>query len=76
MITPPPMLSSFRFSRKQQADSIRHLAKEPFEWLLPGHGRRVRFQSEEERLRMVDEAASVMENWPSCRRGDASAYGI
>ena len=45
----------------RQVGSIRKLAKLPFQWILPGHGRRAHFASENEReaavLRCADEFA-------------------
>lgn len=46
------------YSWPQQADSVRRLAVYPFEWVLPGHGQRVRLPADVMRaevLRLADE---------------------
>ena len=46
------------WSVDRQRKSILGLRDLRFDWLLPGHGRRCRFGSDEERVRMLTEAAS------------------
>ncbi|QDU20971.1 Hydroxyacylglutathione hydrolase [Urbifossiella limnaea] len=49
------------YSWPQQADSMRRLADYRFEWVLPGHGQRVRLPADEMRaevLRLADEMRS------------------
>ncbi|KAI5678288.1 hypothetical protein M9H77_09238 [Catharanthus roseus] len=42
------------FSVSTQLDSVRNLLEWDFEWILPGHGRRVQFQSREEKNRVLE----------------------
>jgi glyoxylase-like metal-dependent hydrolase (beta-lactamase superfamily II) len=62
-IRAPPLPT--RLSRKRQAESIRMLKGVPFTWLLPGHGRRCRFEQEAgaERDAMFEEAAQALERY-------------
>lgn len=46
---------------KRQADSIRKLAEENFDWLLPGRGMRMRFSGPQERRKRLLEAADYFE---------------
>ena len=46
------------YSVDEQRNSIKKLARVPFDLLLPGHGRSVSFSSEEQRLEMLLEAAA------------------
>ena len=43
---------------RAQADSIASLAEFDFAWILPGHGRRFRFEDAEERRRLIARCAS------------------
>jgi glyoxylase-like metal-dependent hydrolase (beta-lactamase superfamily II) len=45
---------------KLQAQSISTLAPLPFRWVLPGHGRRFHFISDEERRRRVMQVHALM----------------
>lgn len=49
---------------KVQLDSLRLLADKriQFQWILPGHGRMLRFSSDEERTSSILEAADIFEN--------------
>ncbi len=49
------------YSWSEQADSMAKLAEYPFEWVLPGHGQRVRLPAAEMRRQMHDLARSMHE---------------
>lgn len=51
-------------NEKVQGESLRLLANEnlQFQWILPGHGRMIRFANDEERIESILEAADIFDN--------------
>ena len=47
------------YSVQEQRKSILKLKNYSFDYILPGHGRRIKFSSKQERIRMIEDAATV-----------------
>ena len=58
----------------QQVDSIRKLADLPFTWVLPGHGRRHMFESDEERRSSILKCADEFEADPGGEDAPGPVY--
>jgi hypothetical protein len=52
-----------RYNRRVQAESVRSLKEATFAWLLPGHGRRIRFPNADVRRAMFEAAATDLETY-------------
>ena len=68
--------ASYGWDTAMQVGSIRKLAKLPFRWVLPGHGRRYAFPTDEEREAAIAACADEFERDPTGATAPGPVYVV